>query len=248
MPSDNSRAVSTLLSAIISRLLSGSGKGRKDDEREELDFQFDEEVVTPKAKRWDGQLDFNKWNWDFSSEFPSFHSSCRGNISAPSTARHRFSEPGDEESDGGEMSDGEINKLVIITPQVKLGGQRMFGFHNISSLTILPPPAAQEARRLRPDLEQREQGEDVPGHGQVSTVPSCRSISSTRLLSPAVTDPPRHSAINDGLYNYEDELWEPSDDEAWIESEAPDTPSKHVSVITRYRHSQQTRVRHYQVY
>ena len=57
--------LSTLLSAIIHRLISGSGKGRKDDEREELDFQFDEEVVTPKAKRWDARLNFNTWNWDF---------------------------------------------------------------------------------------------------------------------------------------------------------------------------------------
>ena len=24
------------------------------------------------------------------------------------------------------------------------------------------------------------------------------------------------SAINDGLYDYEDELWDPSDDEAWV--------------------------------
>jgi hypothetical protein len=24
------------------------------------------------------------------------------------------------------------------------------------------------------------------------------------------------AAINDGLYNYEDELWDPSDDEAWV--------------------------------
>ena len=23
-------------------------------------------------------------------------------------------------------------------------------------------------------------------------------------------------AINDGLFNYEDELWDPSDDEAWV--------------------------------
>ena len=33
-------------------LLLGSGKaGRKEDEREELDFQFDEEIVTPKHNR-----------------------------------------------------------------------------------------------------------------------------------------------------------------------------------------------------
>ena len=24
------------------------------------------------------------------------------------------------------------------------------------------------------------------------------------------------AAINDGLYNYEDELWDPSDEEAWV--------------------------------
>ena len=33
-------------------LLPGSGKaGRKEDDREELDFQFDEEIVTPKHNR-----------------------------------------------------------------------------------------------------------------------------------------------------------------------------------------------------
>ena len=33
-------------------VISGSGKvGRKEDDREELDFQFDEEIVTPKHNR-----------------------------------------------------------------------------------------------------------------------------------------------------------------------------------------------------
>ena len=38
---------------FIRTLLLGSGKaGRKEDDREELDFQFDEEIVTPKHNRW----------------------------------------------------------------------------------------------------------------------------------------------------------------------------------------------------
>merc|ERR1719433_1319462 len=69
---------------LLKKRVWGSGKvGRKEDDREELDFQFDEEIVTPKHN---------------------------------SSARHRYTEPGDEESEG-EMSDGEINKLLIITPQ-----------------------------------------------------------------------------------------------------------------------------------
>ena len=48
---------------FIDRLIAGSGKGgRKDDEREELDFQFDEEVVTPKHNRLGGQPDLQKRN------------------------------------------------------------------------------------------------------------------------------------------------------------------------------------------
>ena len=40
------------------------------------------------------------------------------------------------------------------------------------------------------------------------------------------------SAINDGLYNYEDELWEPSDEEQWIETPSGSN-AKHVEVISR---------------
>ena len=41
------------LTTFIRTLLLGSGKaGRKEDDREELDFQFDEEIVTPKHNRW----------------------------------------------------------------------------------------------------------------------------------------------------------------------------------------------------
>lgn len=126
----------------------GSGKvGRKEDDREELDFQFDEEIVTPKHN---------------------------------SSARHRYTEPGDEESEG-EMSDGEINKLLIITPQRP---KKHDGFDRTSN-----------------------------------------SVSRVKMSQDMA------SAINDGLYNYEDELWEPSDEEQWIET--PGSNSKHVEVISR---------------
>ena len=60
----------------------GSGKGgRNEDDREELDFQFDEEA----------EVDF------------------------PAAKLNRFSEKVDDESDY-ELSDGEINKILIITP------------------------------------------------------------------------------------------------------------------------------------
>merc|ERR1719234_2007788 len=127
----------------------GSGKaGRKEDKREELDFQFDEEIVTPKHN---------------------------------SSARHRYSEPGDEESEG-EMSDGEINKLLIITPQ-------------------------------RP---KKHDGFDR----------TANSMSRVKMSQDMA------SAINDGLYNYEDELWEPSDEEQWIETPSGSN-AKHVEVISR---------------
>merc|ERR1719341_1584808 len=126
----------------------GSGKvGRKEDDREELDFQFDEEIVTPKHN---------------------------------SSARHRYTEPGDEVSEG-EMSDGEINKLLIITPQRP---KKHDGFDRTSN-----------------------------------------SVSRVKMSQDMA------SAINDGLYNYEDELWEPSDEEQWIET--PGSNSKHVEVISR---------------
>ena len=50
----------------------GSGKvGRKEDDREELDFQFDEEIVTPKHNRYK----INFWRLLFSMTF--FHSVLR---------------------------------------------------------------------------------------------------------------------------------------------------------------------------
>merc|ERR1719266_2941228 len=120
---------------LLKKNVWGSGKGgRKEDDREELDFQFDEEIVTPKHN---------------------------------SSARHRYSEPGDEESEW-EMSDGEINKLLIITPQ-------------------------------RPKK-----------HDGFDRTANC--VSRVKMSQDMA------SAINDGLYNYEDELWEPSDEEQWIET------------------------------
>merc|ERR1719336_2970396 len=42
------------------------------------------------------------------------------------------------------------------------------------------------------------------------------------------------STINDGLYNYEDELWEPSDEEQWIETPGGNgNAAKHVEVISQ---------------
>jgi len=129
----------------------GSGKGgRNEDDREELDFQFDEEIVTPKHN---------------------------------SSARHRYTEPGDEESEG-EMSDGEINKLLIITPQ-------------------------------RPKK-----------HDGFDRTANC--VSRVKMSQDMA------SAINDGLYNYEDELWEPSDEEQWIETPGGNgNAAKHVEVISQ---------------
>jgi len=145
----------------------GPGKGNKmEDDREELDFQFDEEIVTPKHNS-------SKPNETTDSTVSNIH---------PNSARHRFTEPGDEESEG-EMSDGEINKLLIITPHRP---KKHDGFDRTANC--------------------------------VSRVKMSQDIA---------------SAINDGLYNYEDELWEPSDDEAWIETETSGSGSKHVSVISR---------------
>ena len=79
------------------------------------------------------------------------------------------------------MSDGEINKLLIITPQRP---KKHDGFDRTSS-----------------------------------------SVSRVKMSQDMA------SAINDGLYNYEDELWEPSDEEHWIET--PGSNSKHVEVISR---------------
>ena len=115
-----------------------------------------------------------------------FVKNCRRNICPPSTARHRFSEPGDEESDGGEMSDGEINKLVIITPQVKLGGQRMFGFHNISSLTI--------DQLLSPQRPKKHDGFDRTS-SSVSRVKMSQDMARSAPFLHAAPSPPRDSCL-----------------------------------------------------
>ena len=80
------------------------------------------------------------------------------------------------------MSDGEINKLLIITPQ-------------------------------RPKK-----------HDGFDRTANC--VSRVKMSQDMA------SAINDGLYNYEDELWEPSDEEQWIETPGSSN-AKHVEVISR---------------
>lgn len=122
----------------------GKEEGKTGDEREELDFQFDEEAM----------------------EFPA-------------VKHNRFSEPVEDESDC-ELSDGEINKLLIITPHRP---KKHEGFDRTADIT--------------------------------SRVKMSQDMA---------------SAINDGLYDYEDELWDPSDDEAWIDTTSAD---KHVSVVSR---------------
>jgi len=122
----------------------GKDETKIGDEREELDFQFDEEVM------------------DF-----------------PAVKHNKFSEPLEDESDC-ELSDGEINKLLIITPH-------------------------------RPKKHE--------GFDRTADVTSRVKMSQDMA-----------SAINDGLYDYEDELWDPSDDEAWIDTAGAD---KHISVVSR---------------
>jgi len=122
----------------------GKDEAKTGDEREELDFQFDEEVM------------------DF-----------------PAVKHNKFSEPVEDESDC-ELSDGEINKLLIITPH-------------------------------RPKKHE--------GFDRTADVTSRVKMSQDMA-----------SAINDGLYDYEDELWDPSDDEAWIDTAGAD---KHISVVSR---------------
>jgi len=122
----------------------GKDEVKPGDEREELDFQFDEEVM------------------DF-----------------PAVKHNKFSEPVEDESDC-ELSDGEINKLLIITPH-------------------------------RPKKHE--------GFDRTADVTSRVKMSQDMA-----------SAINDGLYDYEDELWDPSDDEAWIDTTSAD---KHISVVSR---------------
>jgi len=124
----------------------GKDENKAGDDREELDFQFDEEIM------------------DF-----------------PAAKHNRFSEPVsiEDESDC-ELSDGEINKLLIITPHRP---KKHDGFDRTAEIT--------------------------------SRVKMSQDIA---------------SAINDGLYDYEDELWDQSDDEAWIDTSSAD---KHVSVVSR---------------
>merc|ERR1719187_3044938 len=117
-------------------------KGR--DDREELDFHFDEEVMD-----------------------------------IPAAKQNKFSDQVEDESDY-ELSDGEINKILIITPH-------------------------------RPKKHE--------GYDRTADITSRVKMSQDLA-----------SAINDGLYNYEDELWDPSDDEAWIDTSSGD---KHVSVVSR---------------
>lgn len=122
-----------------------TGKEEKTpDDREELDFQFDEDAMDLPAPR-----------------------------------QNRFSEPLEEESDC-ELSDGEINKLLIITPH--------------------RPKKHEGFDRTADPMSRVKMSQDMA------------------------------SAINDGLYDYEDELWCPSDDEAWIETSSGD---KNVSMISR---------------
>eukprot|EP00092_Neocalanus_flemingeri_P019191 GFUD01020790.1.p1 GENE.GFUD01020790.1~~GFUD01020790.1.p1 ORF type:complete len:1187 (+),score=395.91 GFUD01020790.1:609-4169(+) len=130
--------------SIQRELDTGKEEGKTGDEREELDFHFDEEVM------------------DF-----------------PAVKHNRFSEPVEDESDC-ELSDGEINKLLIITPHRP---KKHEGFDRTADIT--------------------------------SRVKMSQDMA---------------SAINDGLYDYEDELWDPSDDEAWIDTSTAD---KHVNVVSR---------------
>jgi len=117
-----------------------------EDGREELDFQFDEEMDFPVAKN------------------------------------NKFSDPAEEESDY-ELSDGDINKLLIITPH-------------------------------RP---KKHEGHDRTGDYQ-SRVKMSQDLA---------------SAISDGLYDYEEELWSPSDDDTnWIET-CDNMSGERVSLISQ---------------
>lgn len=102
-----------------------------EDGREELDFQFDEDMDLPVGKQ------------------------------------NSFSENKNDDESDYELSDGEINKLLIITPH-------------------------------RP---KKHDGFDRSGRAE-SRVKMSQDLA---------------AAINDGLYDYEDELWDPSDNEDnWI--------------------------------
>jgi len=124
----------------------GKDEPKMKDDREELDFQFDEEAM------------------DF-----------------PAVKQNKFSDKVDDESDY-ELSDGEINKLLIITPSRP---KKHEGFDRTADITS----------RVKMSQEMAK-------------------------------------AINDGLFNYEDELWDPSDEEAWIETGSGDKQSN-VSLVSR---------------
>jgi len=158
---DNSAAQSTLppdwvvvkkkskeeKASSVARELDLAGKeDSKKDEREELDFHFDEEVAEVPAKL------------------------------------NKFSEKGDDETSDYELSDGEINKILIITPH-------------------------------RPKKHE--------GFDRTADVTSRVKMSQEMAM-----------AINDGLFGYEDELWNPSDDEDWIETGSGDKQSN-VSLVSR---------------
>lgn len=119
-------------------------KGR--DDREELDFHFDEEVMD-----------------------------------IPAAKQNTFSHQAEEESDY-ELSDGEINKILIITPH-------------------------------RPKKHE--------GYDRTADITSRVKISQEMA-----------QAINDELYEYEDELWDPSDDEAWIETGSGDKQTN-INLVSR---------------
>merc|ERR1719394_215527 len=134
-------------SSVSRELDIGKDDSKLNDDREELDFQFDEEVMD-----------------------------------IPAVKQNQFSDKVDEESDY-ELSDGEINKLLIITPHRP---KKHDGFDRTADVTS----------RVKMSQEMAK-------------------------------------AINDGLLNYEDELWDPSDDEAWIETGSGDKQSNNVALVSR---------------
>jgi len=113
--------------------------------REELDFQFDEDMDIPMGKT------------------------------------NKFSDPADDSD--YELSDGEINKLLIITPQ-------------------------------RP---KKHEGYDRTGDHK-SRVKMSQDLA---------------SAINDGLYDYEDELWDQSDTDQWIATSKDGIREERVSIVSQ---------------
>jgi len=115
------------------------------DSREELDFQFDEDMEIPVGKT------------------------------------NKFSDPADDSD--YELSDGEINKLLIITPH-------------------------------RP---KKHEGYDRTGDHK-SRVKMSQDLA---------------SAINDGLYDYEDELWDSEDEANWIATKSSVESNERVSIVSQ---------------